>query len=376
MANGALKKIACGMVIALVSGGLALAEGPEEKKVEYKPKLSGYIEGWYRSDDSDLSNQATSSKKVDNEFRVRRARLTASGNVSEELSYKLTASLDGPTPASSASTVRLWDAYVTYTFNPLAAVTAGQIKYDFSLEGLEATPDRVPVLRSEAVNDIAGKLGTKGGSFRDIGVKLNGSYEKFLNLTYGLDVINGSGMNAGDNNAEKDIVARASISPVEGLTIGASGYKGKGQDQTEERFEVQETAYGADAEYHIQNLKLRGEYITGKWENWDVATSSAASGRKQNPWGWYLQASYKLPPVPALELMGRFEDYRKDSYTADSDLKTTTLGAAYYIKGKSRIAVNYLIRNPGGSPIVTAQETDATGSRIGNLLLIQALLVF
>lgn len=349
---------------------------PEEKPaIEFKPKLSGYIEGWYRSDNSDLSDQTSAAKKVDNEFRVRRARLTASGNLTDALGYKLTASLDGPSPASSASTVKLWDAYMTYMFNPFATVTLGQMKYDFSLEGLEATPDRVPVLRAEVINDIAGKLGTKGGSFRDIGAKVNGGVKTALGLTYGVDIINGSGINTGDNNANKDIVGRVTILPVESLTIGASWYKGKGQDETV-NFEVKETAYGVDAEYVNWGLRLRGEYLAGKWENWDVATGAASSGKTQKPKGWYLQASYKLPVITDLEVMGRYEDYEKDSNTSDSHLKTTTLGATYYLKGKTRITANYLLRNPDSSTIVTAQETDAVGSNIGNLFLLQALLAF
>jgi hypothetical protein len=52
------------------------------------------------------------------------------------------------------------------------------------------------------------------------------------------------------------------------------------------------------------------------------------------------------------------------------------MGVTYYLKGKNRVAVNYLVRNAGSSPIVTAQETDATGSRIGDMLLVQTLVAF
>lgn len=344
------------------------------KAVEYlKPNLSGYIEAWYRFDSSDLSNQTTAAKKVDNEFRLRRARLTASGNVTEALSYKLTANLDGPSPASSAATVKLWDAYMAYKFHPLATVTLGQFKYDFTREGLEVTPDRIPVLRAESINDIAGKLGTVGGSFRDIGVKVNGTAEKLLGLTYGLDLINGSGINTGDNNNHKDIVARLTVTPLTGLTLGGSGYTGEGQSQTS-GFNVNEVAWDLEAEYIREGLKIRGEYIWAKWENWDVAASAASIGRSQKPTGWYLQASYRLPQN--IEFMGRYEDYKKDSNTPQSHLKTTTLGAGYYITGKTRIVANYLIRSTDSSSIVTAQETDAVGSNIKNLFILQALLAF
>ncbi len=360
----------------LVAGSSPLAAGGTDtgQTVEFKPKIGGFIEAWYRNDASDLADQTTASKKADNEFRVRRARITASGNVTSELDYKLTASLDGPSPASSASTVKLWDAYMSYTVNDLLKVTAGQFKYDFTLEGLESTPDRVPVLRTESINDIAGKLGTKGASFRDIGVKANGSY-RALGLTYEVAVINGGGINTGDNNGNKDIVGRVTVTPVENLTAGVSGYRGKGQDGTA-GFEVKESAWAFDAEYLYEGLKLRGEYIAARWENWDAASSSAAQGKTQKPKGWYLQASCKLPPVPAVEIMGRYEEYEKDTNTDDSRLKTTTMGLTYYLKGKTRISADYIVRNAGGSTTVTAQETDAIGKRIGNLFLLQALLVF
>ncbi len=350
------------------------------KAVEYfKPNLSGYIEAWYRNDSSDLSNQTTAAKKTDNEFRIRRARLTATGNVTEELGYKLTANLDGPSPASASSSVKLWDAYMTYRFNPLIAATFGQFKYDFTLEGLETTPDRVPVLRAEAINDIAGTLGTTGGSFRDIGVKFTGAAENLLGLTYGLDLINGNGINKGDNNNHKDIAGRVTVTPLKGLTLGASGYTGEGQSEIS-AFRIQETAWDLEAEYKLEGLKLRGEYIRAKWDNWDISraitdvTRGPAQGKTQKPNGWYLQASYRLPQN--VEFMGRFEDYEKDSNTPDSHLRTTTLGAAYYIKGKTRVTANYLIRKADSSNIVTAQETDAAGSNIKNLFIVQALLAF
>lgn len=368
---------ACLAAVLLFWARVAGAAVPndEGQVLGFTPKLGGYIEAWYRNDGSDLSNQATSSKKVDNEFRVRRARITAKGNVTGELGYKLTASLDGPSPGSSPSSAKLWDAYISYTADELLKVTAGQFKYDFTLEGLESTTDRIPVLRAESINDIAGKLGTAGGSFRDIGVKVNGTYKKALGLTYGVAVINGSGINTGDNNGSKDVVGRVTITPVEDLTVGASVYVGKGQNEGV-AFEVKESAWCIDAEYRYSGVKLRGEYIAARWKNWDASTSAALEGRTERPKGWYVQASYRLPVLESLEVMGRYEEYEKDSDTAESTLKTTTTGLTYHLKGKTRITANYLFRDAGSSPVVKAQETNATGGNIGDLFLLQAILVF
>jgi len=360
---------------ALILPASILAEEPPKK--EFKPKVGGYVETWYRTDNSDLSDQTTAAKKVDNEFRVRRARIDVKGEVTDEIGYRVNGNFDGPSPASGSASVKLWDGYVTYKVHPFANVTVGQFKFPFTLEGLEGTPDRIPVLRAESINDIAAKLGTQGGSFRDIGVMVSGSYKDALGLGYGVAVINGKGINTGDNNNDKDIVGRITISPISGLTLGGSYYAGKGQDETA-TLEVKESAYGVEAEYTLKDLglSLRGEYVTAEWENFNVATGAAAAGFKQEPSGWYLQAAYKLPSLPAAQLMARYEDYEKDSNTVDSHLKTTTLGTTYYLKGKTRISANYLMRDAEDSSIVKAQETDAAGTRIDNLILVQMLVAY
>jgi len=360
---------------ALILPASIFAEEPPKK--EFKPKVGGYVETWYRTDNSDLSDQTTAAKKVDNEFRVRRARIDVKGEVTDEIGYRVNGNFDGPSPASGSASVKLWDGYVTYKVQPFANVTVGQFKFPFTLEGLEGTPDRIPVLRAESINDIAAKLGTQGGSFRDIGVMVSGSYKDALGLGYGVAVINGKGINTGDNNNDKDIVGRITISPISGLTLGGSYYAGKGQNETA-TFEVKESAYGVEAEYTLKDLglSLRGEYVTAEWENFNVATGAAAAGFKQEPSGWYLQAAYKLPSLPAAQLMARYEDYEKDSNTDNSHLKTTTLGATYYLKGKTRISANYLMRDAEDSSIVKAQETDAAGTRIDNLILVQMLVAY
>ncbi len=372
------------LLIALCSfADKAAAEEPSgaEKRttLEFSPNVSGYIEGWYRSDDSGLSNQA-GAKRVDNEFRVRRARIDVKGSVAERLDYRVTGNFDGPSPASGTAGVKLWDGYIVYKINPLINITCGQFKYPFTLEGLEGTPDRIPVLRAESVNEIAGKLGTQGGSFRDIGAKIDGQIKDFAGLSYSIALINGAGINKGDNNNRKDIVGRITISPLTKLTLGLSAYTGRGEDVSDPA-NVKETAWGADGEYKLNSgLSLRGEYITAKWENRGYDTVSkkwkTKSGVNQEPSGWYLQAAYKIPPMPDIELLARYEDYDEDNNTTNSHLKTTTAGITYYLKGRNRITVNYLIRNADNSPIVFAQETDATGSMIGNLFIVQAIVVF
>lgn len=357
----------------LVFGAECAAEGPPLPQLTV-PKMSGYVESWFYSDSSDLSSQ-TGAKKVDNGFRVRRARLAASGEIGEGLSYKVNAGFDGPAVGAASSTVRLLDAWMEYKANDALRATFGQFKYEFTLEGAEATPDRLPVLRSEVTNDLAGKLGIVGGTFRDIGLKVTGAVKDAAGLRYSAALINGNGMNLTDNNGYKDIVGRVTVKPLPGLVVGASGYKGRSGNEGA-AFDVDETAWGVEARYAIGGVQLRAEYASAMWENWDVAAAAASLSKKQEPWGWYAQGSCRLPFFEKAEVMGRYEYFEKDRNTADSGLEVMTVGATYYLKGKTRITANYLFREPGQSNIVTAQETNATGAAIGDLFLLQGLISF
>ena len=188
-------------------------------------------------------------------------------------------------------------------------------------------------------------------------------------------MINGNGMNLTDNNGYKDIVGRITVEPLSGLVVGASGYKGRSGNEGD-AFDVDESAWGVEAQYAVKGVKFRAEYVAARWENWDAATSAASLSKIQEPWGWYAQGSYRLPFFEKVEVLGRYEYFEKDSNTVDSGLEVTTVGATYYLKGKTRITANYLFREPGQSNIITAQETNATGASIGDLFLLQALISF
>ncbi|MBI5745943.1 MAG: hypothetical protein HZA13_02955 [Nitrospirae bacterium] len=364
----------------------AIAQEKKEEKKEFKPKFGGYIETWYLSDSSDLS-----ATGVDSLFGVRRARISAAGSVSDLVSYKIQAAFDNSLASTTTGdpkttgTVKLWDAAVDLNFHPLILLKAGLFKTPFTLEGLEGTPARPLILRAESINAIAGTLGanpktrsdTAGGEgFRDVGLQIAGSYKEAIGLNYAIALVNGDGINNIDNNNKKDIVARATVAPIEGLSLGGSAFRGSAENQG--ALSQDEAAYGLEAEY-IQKaigLGIRAEYITAKWEHFDVSTGKPASGKDQEPNGWYLQAGYKIPPLPVLEILGRYEWYEVDKNTANSKLKTTTLGLLYNFTGKTNLRLNYLMRDPDSSSAVAAQGSAAKGDKIGNMLLLSLLVAF
>ena len=56
------------IILSLIFTGYAGAQEPpkaeEKPKMEFKPKVGGYVEFWYRLDDSNLSHHTTPPKKT------------------------------------------------------------------------------------------------------------------------------------------------------------------------------------------------------------------------------------------------------------------------------------------------------------------------
>lgn len=358
---------------------------PAEKKPDFKPKPQGYIETFFLNDQSDVDDKATS------QFKIRRARIGLKGDVHEWVSYNIVGAFEGafkkavteitpddpktPEDESAVTTdtmdsnARLWHAYIDFKPHDLIGLRVGQFKYPFTLEGLEATPDRAPILRAEAINGIAGKLISKGSGFRDIGAQLFGTWKGPIGVSYTVAFFNGTGINANDNNNKKDVAFRLDLSPIEGLTLGGSAFRGwaeaRGQDA------VDEVGFGAHAEYLNKSLglHLRAEWLQGKF---DVPATDTAPATEAKPWGWYVQGGYAMPFHKPLEALVRYDFYEEDKNKDDTTLGTVTVGTRYVITGKTRIALNYLIRNPSAN-VKSAQEQVGAGDKIDNLLLLQFL---
>ena len=91
-----------------------------QEKVDRMPKISGFVQGLYQADfnqDFDLQ---------ENTFRARRVRLSVSGNLTKNLTYKI--------QGDFSRSPMLVDALVKYKFNDAIAIQAGQFKIPFTME--------------------------------------------------------------------------------------------------------------------------------------------------------------------------------------------------------------------------------------------------
>ena len=246
-------------------------EKPEEKKEKKEkpekkeskgglemPKISGFVQGMYQANlnkDFELSS---------NTFRMRRVRLSVSGNLSKTVSYKI--------QGDFSRSPMLVDAFVKYQPCREFGIQVGQFKTPFTIESpinpvnLEIFDYGESVQKLVGYSDVCG-VGALG---RDLGVMATGSFfpvegedgYKYSIVDYSVGVFNGNGANALDNNNRKDLVGRLEVHPgLKDLTLSGSYYYGK--YSKEDNVNCTRNRWAAGAQYNDGRLVLRGEYLNG-----------------------------------------------------------------------------------------------------------------
>jgi len=273
-------------------------------------RLSGYTQFLYTYWDKGVDTMA-----------IPRARLTLSGELLKNIRFRI--QIDGvKSPA-------LIDANVDFLFNPAYGLRIGQYYVPVSLENNTSDSDMDTILRSLVVIALAPSrdLGSQG---RDIGAMFMGQYSI---AEYYLGVFNGSGINKADTNKAKDVAGRLILHPLKSLAVGGSFYKGRnnpvqnGPDLTRDRLAL-------EAAWLPGRFSLKGEFISAK----DDLTSKS---------GWYLQGGYFVLPKK-LQAIVKWDTYDKDRDVSADRADLLTLGANWFIWGKTKLMVNYgLYRGEG-----------------------------
>ncbi len=258
----------------------------------FKLNLGGYMQTDYRyyEGGEDANNKNT--------FDVRRARLTASGNMSKNIKYKLQADF-------SDEVDELRDAYVDLNYTPLAVVRAGQFKVPFGYEQVTSSTTFDFIERSVAGNFIA-------STSRDIGVMVFGSVlDKRIN--YYLGAFNGTGENMTDDNDSLTFIGRLLFSPfadnedsvLQGLTFGGSFSGGDREAHSSRSITLaalnkisntvtvngQRTRAAAEARYFNGPFSLKGEYYYQREERNNIGGTDFEDLITQ---GFYGIATYVL----------------------------------------------------------------------------------
>ncbi len=277
-----------------------------DKILAHLPRISGYIQLRYLWDDADQSS-----------FTVRRARFDMKGDISKKIDYRL--------QVEFASKVHLLDAFVQYKPFRQLNVKVGQYKVPFSIENTDYTPlkfefiDYPMALRKlMGYNEVVGGE-TLSASGRDMGLSLYGGFGKrdgYCLVNYDFGVFNGSGINTSDNNRSKDVVARLSVKPAEGLMLSGSYYWGEYG-----KAYLKRQRYAVGACYDRGPIVVRSEWVGGTT---GIAATETAPANDLNSDGWYAmvgwRASHTWMPVA-----------RYESFYANSDARSNTRQTNYTV---------------------------------------------
>ena len=192
-------------------------------------------------------------------FTFNRARLGVVGNVPYDFSYYLLMELS---PYASEDGIPfLIDGFVTYSrLDPYAKISLGRFKSVFGLEMNTACQSLHTIKRSTVVNTLV-------YPDRDMGIMLNGKYDKYLK--YGLSLTNATKRNdLGDldDNANKAFTGRLVVIPHEMISIGGSYKFGTSLALVAGEPDDEKTRFGAELELKYDEFLLQAEFIQGKDE--------------------------------------------------------------------------------------------------------------
>lgn len=245
------------------------------------------------------------------DFSIAQARFGMTGDISKYFTYTFT--IEG-TNADSDNKKMIYDVYIDTTIIKNFKIRIGQFKYGFGLEQTTSDADLELVNKAEVVSNLIKPS-------RDIGIQVSRNFELSkvrFGLTLGL--INGSGSNTADENNRKTFVGRFIITPVKGLTLGASYYDGTtGVADKKQRV-------GAELKFEYSKLFVKGEFIHGK----DKTIKKD---------GFYGTIGYSI--IPSTLVLFRFDNWDSNKDITDKEISRYTFGLNYFFNKSVVAQFNY-----------------------------------
>lgn len=309
-------------------------------------KIIGYIQPQfdYNFNGKNLAGESLNT----NSFKFNRARIGVTGSIPYDIDYYVLVE----TSSFFTGDPFLLDAFVTYKrLGPWAKFSVGSFKSPISLELNTPCNGLHTINRSVFVDELTAPN-------RDIGVMMLGSsdsltifgMETYNFFKYSIAVTNGTGLGNLDNNKGKNYSGRIVISPLKGLSLGASYLYGnqKPNDSTATEDDVKKR-FGFDAEFAFKNFLIQGEYLHGE----DVGSYTTGGGCGSEPTveigsvnraGYFVQAMYMTPWN--LQPVFKYETYDPNlDPDKKEDIKNImTFGLNYFLNDWTRIQVNYLYK--------------------------------
>ncbi len=373
-------------------GKSVVFSAPEEKPVvdvhpagsEYKLTLGGYIQANFETGDVSAFEGRFGQTALKDRFRLRRARLTLTGDYTEDFDFKVEGDFEqsdasitalrtvnvgtgATTTVTNSNRVQFsaTDVFINWHHFAEANVKVGQYKVPFGLENLTPDTQILTIERSLPTGAIVPE--------RQTGVMLWGKPltnilpdEKDL-VTYYAGIFNGIGRNftSNDNN-EFMYAGRLELLPWKGKLLGQEAQLKLGGDYLFSRDDngtnispalnlrvnadgsltsyvltsaAERSSYSFDAAIKIGRFDLSAEYLDEHVNG--RAVGGVAPIADFEPSGWYVQGSYFLVPKKLLALV-KWESLDPDQL-ANDNLHSITGGLNYYIHGDGiKLMANYV----------------------------------
>jgi phosphate-selective porin OprO and OprP len=327
---------------------------------EIKLVLGGFLQPQFEAGDVNAYDgrfPGTITTKVKDRFRLRRARMTITGDFAEQFDFKLEGEFNQADGIGAGRTAySTTDAWVNWHRFPEAQIKFGQYKAPFGLEQVTSDTKLFTIERSQVTEALTPE--------RQIGIQLWGKPfadvwpEQKDVLTYWAGVFNGNGRNTitNDNNefmyvarleaqlfagklAGQDVSFKVggnyfssrdatgtNVSQVGNLIVGGDGslspFVLPSADDRE--------AYGVDATFHFGPLDVIGEYLDERIRPRTVGGAAPAFVGFDAS-GYYITAGYFIVPKK-LQLVAKWESF-DPGQKANDNLHSITGGVNYYIHG-------------------------------------------
>jgi len=438
-----------------------MVQGTEVQGSAPRAKLWGFIQPQYESKSNDsLSagpfsgqdaafNQIGPNLDSSSQFQLRRARIGVRGGgfpLDDKINYFILAEFGKNGITEYGSAVELTDASVTFNHINGARVRVGQFKTPMSEEVYQGIAlfdwinftgyagqqllerhfdiDGVTPCTGAVTDANYHSVCSKGnewsafGAARDTGIQVFDTFVfdsmKDWEFSYSGMIGNGSGLNTGDYNSNKDYYLYASAEQVyTGKRARRDGWKtfawytsgtreiltspGQGagySDYVEDEFERKR--WGIGTTYRKGKIRAAAEYNKAKGMIFNGASFGAIPGDTSNNGavtsqfnvltdeeadGWYLDFGYKV--LPKLELAARFDRYNRATQDSrnlnrlgkgdERRFDTWTLGAQYFFNKKTRATINYAFRN---AKAIDNNTADDIVSNMGDILSFQITAIF
>jgi hypothetical protein len=391
-----------------------MLQGTEPEGQAARAKVWGFVQVQYQQDYSDPSNAPNPDGYIppkligpnldtQSAFNVNRARIGVRGTglpLDSKVNYFILAEFgNNGITAPGGYTAALTDASITLNHIPGARIRAGMFKYPGAEEGLQAIhvfdyinftsvtnqmllerfpqdpPDANSAPQPTPDANMA-QYSRSVGAFRDVGVQVFDTFKvSDWEHSYAVMYGNGNGLNAGDNDDNKDMYLYWSSEMIfggkggrrEGLKMFAWYQDGKRTDAYDKTQEQDRTRQGLGAKYLDKPFRVTAEYMQGKGMIFqgqhrpqDIYNNEEADGGYIEG-GWYIgNTDFEIDL--RYDTYTRGENHGSSAADDESTADTWTIGGQYHFNKKTRVNLEYADRNyESQTANVDAQQTGVGG---------------